>query len=69
MKQLIELIAIAVLFAGFYVAWTLGANDSANCVGTAVGGRILSYRRAVAILILFVLIGAVLEGWKNMRTV
>ena len=66
---MIELIAIVALLAGFYVAWNIGANDSANCVGTAVGGRILSYRRAIAIVILFVLLGAVLEGWKNMKTV
>jgi len=66
---LIELIAIVAILAGFYVAWNIGANDSANCVGTAVGGRILSYRRAIAIVILFVLLGAVLEGWKNMKTV
>jgi len=66
---LIELIAIVAILAGFYVAWNIGANDSANCVGTAVGGRILSHRRAIAIVILFVLLGAVLEGWKNMKTV
>ncbi len=66
---MIELIAIVALLAGFYVAWNIGANDSANCVGTAVGGRILSYRLAIAIVILFVLLGAVLEGWKNMKTV
>lgn len=66
---MIELIAIVALLAGFYVAWNIGTNDSANCVGTAVGGRILSYRRAIAIVILFVILGAVLEGWKNMKTV
>jgi len=66
---LIEPIAIAVLLAGFYVAWSIGANGSGDCIGTAVGGRILSYRRAVAILILFVILGAGLEGWKNMRTI
>lgn len=66
---MIELIAIVTILAGFYVAWNIGANDSANCVGTAVGGRILSHRRAIAIVILFVLLGAVLEGWKNMKTV
>ena len=61
--------AILVLLAGFYVAWALGANGSGDCIGTAVGGRILSYRRALAVLILFVLLGAGLEGWKNMRTI
>jgi PiT family inorganic phosphate transporter len=58
-----------VLLAGFYVAWSIGSNGSGDCIGTAVGGRILSYRRAVAIMILFVFLGAGLEGWKNMRTV
>lgn len=63
------MIEFIVVLVGFFVAWNLGANDTANCVGVAVGGRILSYRRAIAIVILFVLLGAVLEGWKNMTTV
>ena len=66
---MIELIAIVALLVGFYVAWNIGANDSANCMGTVVGGHILSYRRAIAIVILFVILGVVLEGWKNMKTV
>jgi len=66
---ILELIAIAVLLAGFYVAWSIGSNGSGDCIGTAVGGRILSYRRAVAIMILFVLLGAGLEGGKNMQTI
>lgn len=57
------------LLSGFFVAWSIGANGSGDCIGTAVGGRILSYRRALVILILFVLLGAGLEGWKNMRTI
>ena len=66
---MIELITIAALLACFFVAWNIGANDSANCIGAAVGSRIISHRRAITILILFVLLGAVLEGWKNMKTV
>lgn len=68
-ERLIELITIAALLAGFYVAWTIGANDTSNCIGAAVGGRVLSYRMGVAIVILFAVLGAVLEGWKNMGTV
>lgn len=64
---MIELIII--ILGGFFVAWNIGANDTANCVGVAIGGRTLSYRRAIAIVMLFVLLGAVLEGWKNMKTV
>lgn len=66
---MIDLIVVAILLCGFYVTWNIGANDTANYVGTAVGGRLLTYRRAIAIVILFVLLGAMLEGWKNMKTV
>lgn len=63
------MIELVLLLVGFFVAWNIGANDTANCIGTAVGGRMVSYRRAIVIVILFVLLGALLEGWKNMKTV
>lgn len=63
------MIELIVVLVGFFVAWNIGANDTANCVGVAVGGRVLSYRRAIAIVIFFVILGAILEGWKNMATV
>ncbi len=66
---MISPILIAALVAGFYVGWNIGSNDAANAMGTAVGGGILTYRRAVAILVIFVVLGAVLEGWKVMGTV
>lgn len=47
----------------------MGSNDAANAMGVPVGGRIISYRRAISIMLLFVLLGAVLEGWKVMETV
>ncbi len=65
--KLIEIILM--VLAGFFVAWNIGANDTANCAGTAVGGRIIAYRRAIAVVVIFVVLGAVLEGWKNMNTV
>lgn len=63
------MIELIVLILGFFVALNLGANNTANCVGVAVGGRVLSYRQAMSIIVVFVILGAVLEGWKNMRTV
>jgi len=63
------LIEILILVVGFFVAWNVGANNTANCVGVSVGGQILSRRRAIAIVIVFVVLGAALEGWKNMRTI
>lgn len=66
---MISLVLVAALAAGLYVGWNIGSNDAANAMGTAVGGRVLSYRRAIAIMILFVVLGAVLEGGKVMETV
>lgn len=66
---MIELITPAVVFASFYLAWNIGANDAANAMGTAVGARALSYRRAVTFVMLFVLLGAALEGYKLMKPV
>ncbi|MEA1905321.1 MAG: inorganic phosphate transporter [Candidatus Hadarchaeota archaeon] len=66
---MISLILVAALAAGFYVGWNIGSNDAANAMGTAVGGRVLTYRRAIVIMILFVILGAVLEGSKVMETV
>ncbi len=66
---MIKYTLLAALIAGLYVGWNIGANDAANAVGVPVGGRVISFRRAVTLMILFVLLGAVLEGWKVMETV
>lgn len=66
---MISYVILAALAAGFYIGWNIGSNDAGNAMGTVVGGRVLTYRRAVAIMILFVALGAVLEGWKVMETV
>lgn len=66
---MINYILLAALIAGFYVGWNIGSNDAANAMGVPVGGRVISYRRAIVIIMLFVLLGAVLEGWKVMETV
>ncbi len=57
------------LTATLYVAWNIGASDTANAMGTAVGARIITYRRAITFFILFVLLGAMLEGWKLIQPV
>ena len=47
------LLPIVLILAGFYVGWNIGANDAANCIGTTVGARIISYRQAVAVMVVF----------------
>ncbi|MBE9548398.1 MAG: inorganic phosphate transporter, partial [Proteobacteria bacterium] len=62
-------LALVMIFAGFFVGWNIGANDAANCIGTTVGAQIISYRKAVAIMAVFVILGGVLQGHHVMKTV
>jgi len=57
------------ILAGFFVGWNIGANDAANCIGTTVGAQIISYRKAVMIMAVFVILGGVLQGHHVMKTV
>lgn len=66
MEIALPLILIA---SGFYVGWNIGANDAANCIGTTVGAQIVSYRKAVTLMAIFVILGGVLQGHKVMKTV
>lgn len=50
------------LSSGLFLGWSLGANDAANVFGTAVGTRMLSFRKAAWIASIFVVLGAVVQG-------
>jgi PiT family inorganic phosphate transporter len=66
----IELILIfVVLLGGVYVGWNIGANDTANCIGTVVGAGLIRYRRAVFMVAIFAALGAVLQGHHVTRTI
>ena len=58
-----------ILGAGAYVGWNIGANDTANCVGTAVGCGLISFRNAVILVAIFCILGALLQGQYVMRTI
>ncbi len=57
------------LLAGFYVGWNIGANDAANCIGTAVGSGILKYRKSIILVAIFAMLGAYLQGHYVMGTI
>ena len=40
---------VLVMVVGFYVAWSIGANDVANAMGTSVGSRALTLKQAVIV--------------------
>ena len=62
------LISLAILF-GFYMAWSIGANDVANAMGTSVGSGGLTLKKAVIIAGIMEFAGAVLVGTHVTDTV
>lgn len=48
--------------SGLFLGWSLGANDAANIFGSAVGSRMITFRKAAIIASVFVILGAVLQG-------
>jgi len=57
------------LIGAVFLGWSLGSNDSANIFGTGVAANILRYKTAIILTAIFVVIGALLEGYKSMDTV
>lgn len=63
------LLSILIVLAGLFVGWSLGANDAANAMGTAVGAKVRTIREAVIIVGVFSLLGAVFYGHRVMKTI
>ena len=57
------------LGASAYVGWNIVANDTANCIGTTVGCGLLSFKRAVLLVAVFAILGAMLQGHHVMHTI
>jgi len=62
------LLILGVIF-GFYMAWSIGANDVANAMGTSVGSGGLTLKKAVIIAGIMEFAGAVLVGSHVSETV
>ena len=62
--SMIVLIIMIILFltSGLFLGWSLGANDAANIFGSAVGSKMVSFRKAAIIASIFVILGAVIQG-------
>ncbi|UCG67958.1 MAG: inorganic phosphate transporter [Thermoplasmata archaeon] len=55
-------ILIIALAAGFYMAWSIGANDVANSMASAVGAKAITMKQAVFIAGILTICGAVFLG-------
>jgi len=62
------LILFLTIVFGFYMAWTIGANDVANSMGTVFGSRTLSLKRIIMIAVVFEFLGAFLVGAHVTKT-
>lgn len=54
---------------GAYMAMNIGANDVANNVGPAVGGRVMTLTHAIIIAAVFEALGAIIAGGEVVGTV
>jgi len=64
----LALIAL-VVFAGLFVGWNIGANDSANCIGPSIGAGLIRYRSGILLVAICAFAGAILQGEGVVETV
>ena len=67
--DLTTLILTVASLAGLYMAWTIGANDVANAMGTSVGSGALTLRGAIVVAAIFEFGGAMLVGGSVTNTI
>jgi len=63
------ILTIIALAAGFYMAWSIGANDVANAMGTSVGSGALTVKRAVILAAVLEFAGAFFAGSHVSETI
>lgn len=63
------IILLIAIIAGFYMAWSIGANDVANAMGTSVGSGALTVKRAVIIAAVLEFAGAFFVGSHVSETI
>ena len=63
------LLVFLVLIMGVAVGWSIGANDAANSLGTAVGSRVLTLKQAILLIVVFGFLGAYLQGAHVTKTI
>lgn len=57
-----DLATLFFLSSGLFLGWTLGANNLSSVFGTAIGTKMVSFRTAVIIASICVILGATISG-------
>ena len=65
-NQVLLITGLALLF---FMAWNLGANDAASPCRTPVGAGVISIKRSILLFSIFVAIGAIIQGYMNIKTI
>ena len=63
------LLIILTVLMGCGVGWSIGANDAANSMGTAVGARVITLRTAILMICVFGFLGAYFQGSHVVKTI
>lgn len=63
-----SILKILALCVGFYMAWNIGANDVSNAMGTSVGSKALTLRRACILAAILEFCGAFFAGSEVSET-
>ncbi len=63
-----DLQIIFVIVGVLFLSWSLGANDASNCFGVSVSSKIISYRLAVILCSIFLIVGAFFQGSSGIET-
>jgi phosphate/sulfate permease len=56
------------LTSGLFLGWSLGANDASHIFGSAVGSKMVTFRKAAIIASIFFILGAVIQGSGTSHT-
>lgn len=56
------------LTSGLFLGWSLGANDASHVFGSAVGSKMVTFRKAAIIASVFFILGAVIQGSGTSHT-